>query len=197
MDVDFFYRITFAFMLIALQALRLYYSHQATKSETIVKSTHIKKDVVLIFLGLVLPIATTAMLYIFSPQVLAAGSLDFPAFIRGTGIFIGLLGLGLYWWVLSALGKQWSLFLVIKDDHQLIDFGPYQWVRHPMYSVFFLIALSLFIISANAFIGLSWLGLFAIVMHRVPNEESLLIDQFDEQYRHYMKKTGRFFPRII
>jgi protein-S-isoprenylcysteine O-methyltransferase Ste14 len=34
-------------------------------------------------------------------------------------------------------------------------------------------------------------GLFA----RVPREEQMMIEEFGEEYKAYMQRTGRFFPK--
>jgi protein-S-isoprenylcysteine O-methyltransferase Ste14 len=31
---------------------------------------------------------------------------------------------------------------------------------------------------------------------RVKSEEKMMIEQFGDEYRDYMKKTGRIFPRL-
>jgi protein-S-isoprenylcysteine O-methyltransferase Ste14 len=36
------------------------------------------------------------------------------------------------------------------------------------------------------------LGLIA----RVPKEEQMMLDEFGDQYSVYMKRTGRFFPKL-
>jgi len=35
------------------------------------------------------------------------------------------------------------------------------------------------------------------VISRIGFEESLMVEFFGEQYREYMKKTGRLFPKVI
>ena len=46
-----------------------------------------------------------------------------------------------------TLGPFWSGDLETKADHVLVDTGPYRWVRHPLYSSYFLLALGL--LAAN------------------------------------------------
>ena len=80
----------------------------------------------------------------------------------------------------------------------LITSGPYRFVRHPIYTAFVLILGSTFLISANWFIGFAWLGMTVLeVASRIGFEESLMLEYFGDQYREYMKKTGRLLPRLI
>jgi len=34
-----------------------------------------------------------------------------------------------------------------------------------------------------------------ILVARVPREEQMMLDQFGDEYREYMKRTGRFLPK--
>ena len=45
-----------------------------------------------------------------------------------------LAGLGLTWWARIHLGKLWSSVITRKEDHRIIDTGPYGIVRHPIYT---------------------------------------------------------------
>jgi protein-S-isoprenylcysteine O-methyltransferase Ste14 len=70
-------------------------------------------------------------------------------------------------------------------------------MRHPIYSAFLLIFGSLTLISASWLIGLLWLGMTALdIVARVNKEESLMLQQFGEEYQRYTQKTGRFFPYL-
>lgn len=51
-------------------------------------------------------------------------------------------------------------------------------------------------LTANWLIGLSSLIVLALLAVRTPKEEQMLIDRFGQQYRDYMARTGRFFPRM-
>jgi len=35
-----------------------------------------------------------------------------------------------------------------------------------------------------------------LMIIRVPREESMMVEGFGESYRQYMKRTGRFIPRL-
>lgn len=45
-----------------------------------------------------------------------------------------LAGLSLTWWARICLGPLWSSTITRKEDHKIIDTGPYALVRHPIYS---------------------------------------------------------------
>jgi protein-S-isoprenylcysteine O-methyltransferase Ste14 len=86
----------------------------------------------------------------------------------------------------------------MMKEQVLITSGPYQFIRHPIYTAFILILGSALLISANWFIGLAWLGMTVLeVASRIGFEESLMLEYFGDRYRDYMKKTGRLLPRLI
>ncbi|HEY9525701.1 MAG TPA: isoprenylcysteine carboxylmethyltransferase family protein, partial [Anaerolineales bacterium] len=83
-------------------------------------------------------------------------------------------------------------------EQTLITSGPYRTIRHPIYTAFILILGSTLFISSNWLIGLCWAGMTILeVISRIGFEESLMLEFFGEQYREYMKKTGRLFPKVI
>jgi protein-S-isoprenylcysteine O-methyltransferase Ste14 len=52
------------------------------------------------------------------------------------------------------------------------------------------------VLTANWLIGLSSLFVLVLLVVRTPKEEQMLIERFGDQYREYMARTGRFFPRV-
>ena len=53
------------------------------------------------------------------------------------------------------------------------------------------------LIAANWFIGLAALLVLALLLVRLPREEAGLIERFGDEYRAYMKRTGRLLPRLF
>ena len=79
----------------------------------------------------------------------------------------------------------------------LVTDGPYRWIRHPMYTAFYVLHIAVFFLTANWFIGLTWLaGLTIIIVLRVKREEAMLLARFGDKYNSYMERTGRFLPHI-
>jgi protein-S-isoprenylcysteine O-methyltransferase Ste14 len=83
-------------------------------------------------------------------------------------------------------------------EQTLITSGPYRFIRHPIYTAFLLILSSTLLISSNWLIGLFWAGMTILeIISRISFEESLMMEYFGDQYREYLKKTGRIFPKLI
>jgi protein-S-isoprenylcysteine O-methyltransferase Ste14 len=136
--------------------------------------------------------------YIINPSWMAWSSLALPAWVRWFGACLGIVALLLLVWTHQTLGRNFSATLHVRERHSLVTTGPYQWVRHPMYSSFYLLVLALFLVSANWFLGLAWFSVITGVMvTRLQKEEVLMLEAFGDQYYQYMKRTGRLVPRLF
>jgi protein-S-isoprenylcysteine O-methyltransferase Ste14 len=49
-------------------------------------------------------------------------------------VAIAAAGLAFAWWARLHLGALWSSAITRKDDHRIVDTGPYGLVRHPIYT---------------------------------------------------------------
>jgi protein-S-isoprenylcysteine O-methyltransferase Ste14 len=111
---------------------------------------------------------------------------------------MALVGFALLQWAQVSLGKSWSDTPRMMKEQTLITSGPYRTIRHPIYSAFILILGSTLFISSNWLIGLCWAGMTVLeVASRIGFEESLMLEYFGEQYREYMKRTGRLLPKVL
>ena len=81
------------------------------------------------------------------------------------------------------------------EEHHLVTTGPYARVRHPLYSAMVGIGISFALVTGNwVFVLLAALVIAGLVA-RVPREERMMIKEFGEEYKAYMQRTGRFFPK--
>jgi protein-S-isoprenylcysteine O-methyltransferase Ste14 len=134
---------------------------------------------------------------IISPASMAWSSVALPSWARWLGLAMGVPALMLLAWILRTLGRNFSISLAIHQGHTLVTEGPYRWVRHPMYTAFILLCISFSLLSANWFIGGTGLLAYSVVAAiRTPREERMMIQQFGDAYRSYMKRSGRFLPRL-
>ena len=190
------FRAMFAVLLISIFVIRLYYHRKARTWERGIVNVGpgwlpgAQVALALASLGIILT-------YLIAPQRIAWADVALPDFIRWTGAGFGVVSLALLTWVNRELAENFSTVLRIRQGHTLITTGPYRFVRHPMYSVFVLMCMGFGLLSANWLMGAMTLGAVSIVMvFRTPLEEKMLLDFFGEQYRAYMQRTGRYFPRI-
>lgn len=137
------------------------------------------------------------LIYAVNPAWLAWASLPLPLWLRWLGVGVALFGFAILQWAQNTLGKNWSDTPRMIQEQSLTTGGPYQFVRHPIYTAFLLILGSTLFIAANWLIGLAWLGMTVLeVASRIRFEETLMLEYFGDQYREYMRHTGRLLPKI-
>jgi protein-S-isoprenylcysteine O-methyltransferase Ste14 len=82
----------------------------------------------------------------------------------------------------------------LKQEHELIESGPYRHVRHPIYS-----GLLLAFLGTTVMIG-EWRALLAFVvvlgsfLYKYRVEEGFLQLHFGDRYHHYAARTGALLP---
>jgi protein-S-isoprenylcysteine O-methyltransferase Ste14 len=97
----------------------------------------------------------------------------------------------------KQLGRNWSITLEIRQQHELICAGPYALVRHPMYTSFLLMGLSQVFLLPNWVAGMAGLiGFTVLFFLRVDKEERMMLEVFGPQYQAYMAKTKRIIPYL-
>jgi protein-S-isoprenylcysteine O-methyltransferase Ste14 len=122
-------------------------------------------------------------------------SIPFPEWLRWIGFVLGLASLGFWSSPQVALGKEWSPQLQLRKGHHLVTTGPYARIRHPLYTAMFGYVTGLALLAANwSFIVFAIIAIVGISI-RVPKEEEMMTKEFGVEYKAYMQRTGRFFPK--
>jgi len=150
-----------------------------------------------ILTAILIPLFVAAIiLYILAPPWMVWARMPIPPILQWFGVAIALGSNALFIWVHRTLDRQWSLSLRIKNEHKLITSGPYQYVRHPMYTALGIYTLGMILISADILLLIFLAISLGYNIHRVDREELMLIEEFGDAYRNYMKNTGRFLPHL-
>jgi protein-S-isoprenylcysteine O-methyltransferase Ste14 len=127
-------------------------------------------------------------------------SLDRP-FIPAIA-WLGLVPLGAALWLFRRshvdLGRNWSISLEVREQHALVKTGVYRFVRHPMYSSFFLLGVAQALLLSNWLADVSGLlGAGAFYAFRIRREEEMMLEYFGDDYRAYMAHTKQLIPWLI
>jgi protein-S-isoprenylcysteine O-methyltransferase Ste14 len=148
-------------------------------------------------IALMLPLYALTFFYAFRPQLVSFLALDLPLWLRFLGLGPGIAGLGLLAWAHVALDGYFSPTLRLRENHVLIDHGPYSWIQHPMYTAYLSFFLGVFLLSGHPWIGgLGVAVILSLMTMRLPKEEAMLEKRFGEKYAQYRSRTGRFLPRL-
>jgi protein-S-isoprenylcysteine O-methyltransferase Ste14 len=135
-------------------------------------------------------------IYLINPAWMAWSKIGLPEWVRWLGVVLGIVcALGIYW-LFSSIGSGITATSATRQRHTLVTNGPYRWVRHPLYTFASSLFIAFGMMADNWFIALLGILAFTIMAIRTPREEANLIEKFGDDYRAYMKRTGRFLPRF-
>ncbi len=137
------------------------------------------------------------LLYLFTPWLNFA-DYHLPVYAPWCGAVIMLVSLWLFWRSHADLGQNWNVTLIVRKNHQLVTQGIYRTIRHPMYLSIWLWSIAQGLMLENWLAGWCSFAAFApLYFLRTPREEKMMCDVFGQEYRDYMARTGRIFPRVM
>lgn len=136
------------------------------------------------------------LVYLINPAWMAWSKIGLPDWVRWLGVVLGILSISGIYWLFSSIGSSITPTSATRKEHQLVTSGPYRWVRHPLYTVGSSLFIALGMMSDNWFIALLGILAFIGMAIRTPKEEANLIEKFGDEYREYMKRTGRYLPKL-
>ncbi len=108
-------------------------------------------------------------------------------------LFGGFLGM---WAIWTMKLRNLSALPDIKANSPLQTGGPYQWIRHPMYTALLLLMLALVCEEFSYWRGLMWVVLLVDLFLKLRYEEVLLAKNFPE-YPEYQNRTHKLIPWIV
>ncbi len=113
------------------------------------------------------------------------------------GLALTVAGIGFAIWARLWIGRNWSGLVTIKEQHELIQNGPYALVRHPIYSGFLLAILGTAIVQGEMR-GLLAFPLAALGWTlKLKMEESFMVQQFGNAYLEYKRRVKALVPFVV
>ena len=123
------------------------------------------------------------------------GALGWACYVAG--LLLMTAGLILRQWSVHTLGRFFTVDVRVHADQEVIDTGPYRWVRHPSYT-----ALIVFLVGVGCALD-NWASLLALLVVpiiglrlRIRSEEAALVSQLGERYRRYAEHRKRLLPGV-
>jgi protein-S-isoprenylcysteine O-methyltransferase Ste14 len=108
------------------------------------------------------------------------------------GLPFVVLGQAIRFWAAGCIGRYRGERV---GAQALTTWGPYAFVRNPLYAGNALIGFGWSVMSdplAIAAFVITFVLLYTVLI--VPHEESFLLKKFGDEYSRYRERTGRFFP---
>jgi protein-S-isoprenylcysteine O-methyltransferase Ste14 len=191
------FRLFAALILFTGMGISIYFRRKADREsgEKISRSVDGSVTMTLIRIG-GLVLWLSPLVYLVNPNWMVWSKIGLPDWARWLGLGLGLLCVMGIYWLFSSIGSGITPTSATRRQHILVTSGPYRWVRHPLYTVGSSLFISFGMMADNWFIAALGILAFIGMAIRTPKEEANLIEKFGDEYRDYMKRTGRFFPKL-
>lgn len=143
-------------------------------------------------LGALLPLFA----YLINPDWVTWARFPVSDGLRWLAALVAASLVPIVYWIFVSIGDNISPTAATRQGATLVTRGPYRWVRHPLYTTGASLILALTVLSAMWWLIVAALPALAVIVWRTPAEEARLIQAFGDDYRDYMRRTGRFLPRL-
>jgi protein-S-isoprenylcysteine O-methyltransferase len=100
-------------------------------------------------------------------------------------------------WARLWIGRNWSGTITIKQQHELIQGGPYSLVRHPIYTGLILAFLGTALVHGEISGLLGFLLLVLGFGFKLRMEETFMVQQFGSTYLDYKHRVKAVVPFLI
>jgi protein-S-isoprenylcysteine O-methyltransferase Ste14 len=137
-----------------------------------------------LFLIWFLPFADRRRILTFSSQ-----------FLRYLGLGLCIAGIAVRLLALQKLGRQFSAYVTLQDDHRLVQSGIYGTIRHPLYLSLVLAGPGFALVFASILVWPILAMAAAFVTIRIREEDRLLDSRFGAEFQEYRRCTGAMVPR--
>lgn len=153
-----------------------------------------KQEVVLVGLGII-----TVPLLIAGPAweyTRFTGPLPRDGPLGWAGLVLFATGIGLQAASMRALGTSFTVRLGVEPQQRLVTSGPYRLVRHPAY-LSYIVSVTGIGLALSSLIALAVAALMVpFLLWRTRAEERMLLAEFGEEYREYVRRSRRLVPWV-
>ena len=117
--------------------------------------------------------------------------------LAALGLLLAVAGLLFACWARSILGSNWSAVVQVKQDHELIERGPYRYVRHPIYTGLLLALVGTALLLGEWRAVLGFVIMFVSFWRKLRLEETWLSEYFGPKYGEYMQRVKALIPGVL
>ncbi len=111
------------------------------------------------------------------------------------GLLIAGGGLSLFCFAMRNLDRQYTPAHAAHLPTQIVTTGPYRYIRHPVYTANLLMTAGVLLASGSLWMLLNLAILCVYYQVAMHSEETSIASRYPE-YREYIARTGRIFPRL-
>jgi protein-S-isoprenylcysteine O-methyltransferase Ste14 len=110
---------------------------------------------------------------------------------------IVVAGLAFTVWARITLGRNWSSEVTFKQDHELIESGPYALARHPIYTGLFFMGLGTAINYGRAIGFVIFISVCGAIWWKARQEERIMSKHFPDAYADYRTRVHAIIPFVL
>lgn len=118
--------------------------------------------------------------------------------ISSVGMIMVLVSVAGRYWAIKTLGLYHSIHIEVRENHELIQSGPYKFVRNPYYLSNMVEVVGLPLV-ANAWYAMA-VSIFLyipLLLLRMIVEENALEEKFKAAFVSYKRKVPRVIPKFL
>lgn len=115
--------------------------------------------------------------------------------VAAVGLMVaGMVGTG---WSQATMGASWRIGVKEGERTELVERGPFRWVRNPIFSSMLVSVGALVLLLPNVLSVCAFISMFTAVELQVRFvEEPYLLKTHGAQYASYAERAGRFVPGL-
>ncbi len=197
MTPEIIFRLIMVGAFIAMFGIRIYFQSRVLHEEREIK---IQENKLSLAAGSIAALTTLTFgaEYIFFPGTFSfTYALVYPDWLRWLGAIMLIAGITLLGMAHYHLDKSFYSFVVSKEEQQLVTSGPYQWVRHPIYTAYLINYVAGGLLASNLVLTFVPVIFFSLmIINRIPREEAVMREEFGQDYIELERRTGRLLPRF-
>jgi protein-S-isoprenylcysteine O-methyltransferase Ste14 len=111
-------------------------------------------------------------------------------------LLLGLSGMVGVWALTANRPGNFNIHPTPHQDGELIQHGPYRWIRHPMYTSVLLFGAALAVAITSLSAWLVWALLAGVLMSKALLEERWMTRKHPT-YTAYLARSRRFIPYLL
>jgi protein-S-isoprenylcysteine O-methyltransferase Ste14 len=113
------------------------------------------------------------------------------------GLVLMLAGMALRWYSIRVLGTSFTCDVSTRPGQQVVQTGPYRWVRHPSYTGGLVTVLGVLLCCCNVASLAALIVVVAGYAYRIRIEERALAKELGPPYLDYIRRTKRLIPFLV
>jgi protein-S-isoprenylcysteine O-methyltransferase Ste14 len=117
--------------------------------------------------------------------------------LRYCGLLLFAVAITIRLMALQQLGRYFSAYVTLQDEHRLIQSGIYGVIRHPLYLSLLLAAPGFALVFSSALLAPILALTVLFVSLRISQEERLLKLQFGQSFSEYRRRTWALIPLLL